>query len=113
MKGKTQAWPEVVLHVGEAVVAGKGGKLVFRSVLLFRMCQGVLSEGQILTFLLDRTAGSAITIVAGYVGSGSIRLGGAPWIRESALEKVIYLDLDPVARISSQECRSCGPAPGR
>ena len=41
MKGKIQAWPEVVLHVGEAVVAGKGVKLVFRSVLLFRMCQGV------------------------------------------------------------------------
>ena len=87
MKGKTQAWPEVVLHVGEAVVAGKRVKLVFRSVLLFRMCQGVLRKSQILTFLLDRTAGSAITIVAGYVGSGSIRLGGAPWIRESALEK--------------------------
>ena len=112
MKGKTQAWPEVVLHVGEVVVAGKGVKLVFRSVLLFRMCQGVLRKSQILTFLLDRTAGSAITIVAGYVGSGSIRLGGAPWIRESALEKVSYLDFDQV-RISSQECRSCGPAPGR
>ena len=110
MKGKTQAWPEVVLHIGEVVVAGEGVKLVFRSVLLFRMCQVVF---QILTFLLDRTAGSTITIVAGYVGSGSIRLGGAPWIRESALEKVGYLDFDPVARISSQECRSCGPAPGR
>ena len=112
MKGKTQAWPEVVLHVGEAVVAG-GSNCFFRSVLLFRMCQGVLRKSQILTFLLDRTAGSAITIVAGYVGSGSVRLSGAPWIRESALEKVSYLDFDPVARISSQECRSCGPAPGR
>lgn len=86
--------------------------MVFRSVLLFRMCPGVLRKSQILTFLLDRTAGSAITIVAGYVGSGSVRLSGAPWIRESALEKVIYLDLD-LARISSQECRSCGPPPGR
>ena len=102
MKGKTQAWPDVVLHVGETVVAGG-----------FKMCQGVLRKSQILTFLLDRTAGSAITIVAGYVGSGSVRLSGAPWIRESALEKVSYLDFDPVARISSQECRSCGPPPGR
>ena len=54
MKGKTQAWPEVVLHVGETVVAGKGVKLVFRSVLLFGMCQGVLPEAK---FLLSCSTG--------------------------------------------------------
>ena len=110
MKGKTQAWPEVVLHVGEVVVAGKGANW-FLGVFYCSGCAKLFF--QILTFLLDRTAGSTITIVAGYVGSGSVRLSGAPWIWESALEKVSYLDFDPVARISSQECRSCGPAPGR
>ena len=39
-----------------------------------------------LTCLLDRAAGGAVTKVASYVGSRSVSEGGAPGVREPTLE---------------------------
>ena len=54
-----------------------------------------------LTCLLDRAAGGAVTKVAGYMGSRSVSEGGAPGVREPTLETEI---LENIAR--KKECIS-------
>ena len=61
----------------------------------------LLLKSRILTFLLDRAAGGAVTKVASYVGSRSVSEGGAPGVREPTLETEI---LKNIAR--EKECIS-------